>query len=75
LASNMCSQRDAVLSVNISNFVVRGMEEKEGFLDLEYAEQIAIITPYIEEVLAAAKANIIPIINTNPSPANVPFAN
>jgi len=67
LASNMCSQRDAVLSVNISNFVVRGMEQNEDFLSLEYTEQMAILEPFVEEVLAEAKANIVPLIPTNPT--------
>lgn len=68
LASNGCTQEDFVLSCKLSGFVVRAMEENESFLELEYAEQMAVLKKYVEEVSKAKAAGVVGLVDANGMP-------
>lgn len=68
LASNGCTQDDFVLSCKLSGFMVRAMEENEDFLEMEYAEQIAVLQKYAGEVSQAKTNGMTQLVDANGMP-------
>ncbi|MES2731715.1 MAG: zinc finger-like domain-containing protein [Bacteroidota bacterium] len=68
LSSNGCSQEDFVLSVKISGFINRAMEENEDFLTLDYKAQMDILKGYIKEMNDAKAAALLELVDANGMP-------
>ncbi len=68
LSSNGCSQEDFVLSVKISGFINRAMEENKDFLTLDYKAQVAILKGYVKEMNDAKAAALLQLVDANGMP-------
>lgn len=65
LASEMCSQLDAVLSVGLHKYITRAMNENDNFLELGQPKQLTIVEGYAQEDLDKMKPQVVPLVSTS----------